>query len=120
MSEGLRIGGVALRPKSHLNGPQKHQVTDGYVQLKNFDNKKENDFLYEDWKLGDCIIFDPLIHHWSIPNRGLVYRWTVILKLDEVSSMSHLENSLTPFDASKYTDITTNKERINSKRTTST
>ena len=116
LSEGENIGGIGFYSGSHKYGPIKHGVTDsGHLEISDGIKESHTSQSILDYKLGDCLIFDPYTVHWSIKNLGEKNRWTAVIKIDEVSNTSWLNKSLSPFDISSYIDEQSNEDRLKKK-----
>ena len=113
LSDGPDVGGLGLAVGSHVQGPLRHGLSargqlvlpqDSYAGLPQIE--------LTDYEEGDCLLFSPYLIHWSIPNSGECLRWTVSLKIDEVSAPAHLAESIHPFVVEDYVDTRSNEERI--------
>jgi hypothetical protein len=113
LSGGPGVGGLGLAVGSHTKGPLRHGVSAGgqlVLPPDSYTGLPQRELT--DYDEGDCLLFSPYLIHWSIPNAGECLRWTVSLKIDEVSAPAHLAESIHPFVIEDYVDTRSNEERI--------
>ena len=107
------IGGMCIAIGAHADGPLPHFVaSDGQLEIKRSLYEHREHVLFEDIDVGDAIIFDTRVIHWSIMNRSKKTRWTVQLTLADGARTPHLESGLLAFDPSNYIDMRSNEDRI--------
>jgi hypothetical protein len=113
LSSGANVGGLGIAAGSHTKGPLRHGLSArGQLVLPPDTYEGVPQVELTDYAEGDCLIFSPYLIHWSIPNAGETLRWTVSLKIDDVSAPAHLAESIHPFVIEDYVDTRSNEERI--------
>ena len=117
LTAGPNIGGVAIYPGSHRNGPIKHYIDKKHGKinlkkklLKNL-NKVEKIINFQ---IGDLLLFHPYLVHYSIINKGKKIRWTTAMCIDNPSNSPHLEKSFMPYVKTNFITNLTN-EQLNRK-----
>ena len=113
LSEGPAIGGLGVIKGSHKKGPLHHGLSPrGHLELPPDTYAGLPRAEVTGYEEGDCLLFSPYVVHWSIPNEGKGLRWTLSMKIDEVSASAHLADSIHPFVIEDYIDTRSNEERI--------
>ena len=113
LSADSDIGGMGVYKGTHKNGPIVHQTAEtGQVYIEQEHYEKADTFDCNTFDVGDVLMFDPYLIHYSIPNTGSKVRWTAIIKIDDMAAADHLGESLHPFDAADFVDLRSNKERL--------
>lgn len=113
LSQGDNIGGMSVYPGTHRDGPLHHDLSaEGkpFVPEATYKDRPRKDIV--DFKVGDCIFMSPYAIHESIENRGASMRWTAVVKLDSAIELTHLKESLSPFDIERFIDLRLNSERL--------
>ena len=117
LTAGPNIGGVAIYPGSHRNGPIKHYIDkkEGKINIEKKHLKKLNKVKkIINFQVGDLLLFHPYLVHYSIINKGKKIRWTTAMCIDNPSNSPHLEKSFMPYVKTNFITNLTN-EQLNRK-----